>query len=114
MEAVSVDIPEARGKARHPALLRWLGIPAFPSCSAGRYMMHLDNRGRAYPCYTFEGTQHYDDLPRESLAQRWMNVRQGREQLGYADACIGEAYSRRMRSHALTTSSGALGTARLS
>ncbi len=105
LTALSIDLPETRAQARHPALLRWLGIPAFPSCSAGRWMMHLDDRGRVYPCYTFERTQHYDDSQEESLEQRWMQVRQGRERLGYSDPCIGEAYARLTQSQRRTTGS---------
>ena len=94
VDAVSLDLPETRRGARHPALLRALGIAAPRGCAAGSWMMHVDHRGHTYPCYAFEGSLSGTDATVGSLRERWRGLQQDMAGLGYAHACIGEAHAR--------------------
>jgi MoaA/NifB/PqqE/SkfB family radical SAM enzyme len=76
--SVLVDIPEFRGQRREPLILKLLGIPNYGSCSAGNWMMHVDNNGGAYPCFTFEGGEQFSVEARLSLKDQWVRVQEVR------------------------------------
>ena len=92
---VVIDLPETRGERRLARVAHALGIPHYRSCAAGNWMMHMDARGDAYPCYTFEGGTQGRVSSMTSVVDQWRLVRERRAELGDGDICIGEALATR-------------------
>lgn len=97
---VSVEIPEYR-PANNTWLNRLFGIPVSNSCAAGAWMMHVDHRGFAFPCFTFEGNSDWGVGRNEHIRAQWVRVRDTPRQFESSHACIAEAASRRRQSQIL-------------
>ena len=52
---VVCDLPEMHGRKSSGRMQRMLGLPPHEGCSAGNWMMHIDDAGQGYPCFSFEG-----------------------------------------------------------
>jgi MoaA/NifB/PqqE/SkfB family radical SAM enzyme len=89
-----IDIPELRHHPSRTLVRSVLGIPQYESCAAGNWMMHIDSRGSAFPCYTFEPSGKCRVPSNLSLFDQWQRVQEARTELGNGDICVGEAQSR--------------------
>ncbi len=72
---VVCDLPELQNTGRSGRLQRLLGLPVHNGCSAGNWMMHVDDGGKGYPCFSFEGDVTQAIGSSLSIAEQWQAVR---------------------------------------
>jgi MoaA/NifB/PqqE/SkfB family radical SAM enzyme len=87
---VLIDIPELRRRRPLKAIQSVLGIRDYGSCAAGRWMMHIDSRGAAFPCYTFEPSGRHHVPSTLSIFDQWRLIQLASSDLGSGNICIGE------------------------
>lgn len=89
------EVPELRASNARSAVPSYLGIGSYQGCAAGHWMMHIDDAGAAYPCFTFETHVAASAAAGQSVAEQWSLVRKHRRDLGDGDVCVGEAQAMR-------------------
>lgn len=91
---VVCDLPELQSTAALGRLHSLLGLPNFEGCAAGNWMMHIDDTGQGFPCFSFEGRQHLA-VPRHlTIGNQWRAVRQMRAEFPAGVRCPGEYHAR--------------------
>jgi len=91
---VVCDLPELQSTAAPGRLHSLLGLRNFEGCAAGNWMMHIDDTGQGFPCFSFEGRQHLA-VPRHlTIGDQWRAVRQMRAEFPGGVRCPGEYHAR--------------------
>ena len=90
VRVVVCDLPEMREKSPD-RWLNWLvGLPKRGGCSAGSWMMHIDDSGQGFPCFSLEGRDNWASGRELSIAEQWMSVRTMRDRSSANALCMGE------------------------
>jgi MoaA/NifB/PqqE/SkfB family radical SAM enzyme len=91
---VVCDLPELQPAAGLGRMHSLLGLPNFDGCAAGNWMMHIDDTGQGFPCFSFEGRQQLA-VPRHlTIGDQWRAVRQMRAEFPAGVQCPGEYHAR--------------------
>jgi hypothetical protein len=75
VRSVVLDLPEVPSKTGLGKLQGILGLPAQSGCSAGNWMMHIDDSGRGFPCFSFETYQEHASAKDLTIAEQWSAAR---------------------------------------
>ena len=102
---VFVEIPEYQGTKRtanRAVAERLLAIRFESGCGAGRWVMHVDGRGRYAPCFAFDGHDVLTDDASASVDAGWRACMSYRDQDFGAHPCLAEAAKRDRNAHVST------------
>jgi MoaA/NifB/PqqE/SkfB family radical SAM enzyme len=94
------DLPEMRGPKGSGFMQRMLGLPAPEGCSAGNWMMHIDDAGHGYPCFSFEGQRNQSVAAELPIVDQWKKIRGLRARFPVGALCVAE---RKMRYEGVST-----------
>jgi MoaA/NifB/PqqE/SkfB family radical SAM enzyme len=94
VQLVVCDLPEMHGRKSSGRMQRMLGLPAHEGCSAGR-MMHIDDVGQGYPCFSFEGQRDRSVASELPLIEQWKEIRGLRGRFPVGALCVAERSTRR-------------------
>jgi MoaA/NifB/PqqE/SkfB family radical SAM enzyme len=92
---VVCDLPEMQGRKSSGPMQRMLGLPAGEGCSAGNWMMHIDDTGQGYPCFSFEGQRDQSVAAELPITEQWKEIRELRARFPVGALCAAERSMRR-------------------
>jgi MoaA/NifB/PqqE/SkfB family radical SAM enzyme len=92
---VLCDLPVMHGRTSRGRLQRMLGLPSHEGCSAGNWMMHIDDAGQGYPCFSFEGQRDQSVAAELPIAEQWKKIRGLRTRFPVGALCVAEGSMRR-------------------
>ena len=87
---VACDLPEMHGQKSSGPMQRMLGLPRHEGCSAGNWMMHIDDAGQGYPCFSFEGQRDQSVASELSIVEQWKKIRTLRSHFPVGALCVAE------------------------
>lgn len=87
---VVCDLPEMHGRKSSGRMQRVLGLPPYEGCSAGNWMMHIDDAGQGYPCFSFEGQRDQSVAAELPIVAQWKEIRGLRARFPVGALCIAE------------------------
>lgn len=85
---VICDLPEMQENRGRGLMQRVLGLGTYDGCSAGNWMMHVDDHGRGHACFSFEGQtgeRVSSDLP---IFEQWRAIRRSRAAFPTGALCV--------------------------
>jgi MoaA/NifB/PqqE/SkfB family radical SAM enzyme len=91
---VVCDLPEMQEAKGSSRMQRMLGLPSHNGCSAGNWMMHIDDAGQGYACFSFEGQQDQSIAGHVSIAEQWRAVRDLRAEFPTGALCVEKSRAR--------------------
>ena len=94
---VVCDLPEMHGRKSSGRMQRMLGLPPHEGCSAGNWMMHIDDAGQGYPCFSFEGQRDQSVAAELPIVEQWKEIRGLRTRFPVGALCVAERSMRRER-----------------
>jgi MoaA/NifB/PqqE/SkfB family radical SAM enzyme len=87
---VVCDLPEMRIRRSSALVQRLLGLPPHEGCSAGNWMMHIDDAGQGYPCFSFEGRRDQSVGSELPIIMQWKEIRKLRARFPVGALCVAE------------------------
>ena len=84
------DMPDTQVTRGGGRLQRLFGVPSYNGCSAGNWMMHIDDFGRAYPCFSLgESDENWAIAGSMPIIEQWKAVRGLRGKVPTGALCVG-------------------------